>query len=236
MLPMGHRSSRRHSGVHVLSLINAASRRTPTLLLEHCHALLLRRPQPAQMNGEAAGSGTMLRAALSALVDEPGAAALTTAEQAVAVCLQQHGGSQVLDLLDQQGATLHRLPLADVEVGAAGGAARSGGMRGRKRLRLQGWPSRRQRPATCVCHARLPAGVAGRQQRADGTSAGRQRHICAAGAAARGRGGAAAAARPDSRQRRGGRAGAAARRAAAPGGRCAAAGGGARGAGRRQPL
>lgn len=63
--------------------------------------------------------GDTLRAALSALVDEPGAAALTTAEQAVAVRLQRPTGSAaVLDVMDEQGATLHRLPLADVEVRA----------------------------------------------------------------------------------------------------------------------
>lgn len=62
------------------------------------------------------GGGT-LRAALSALVDEPGAAALTTAEQAVAVRLQQQpSGAPVLQLMDEQGATLQLLPVADVEV------------------------------------------------------------------------------------------------------------------------
>lgn len=66
------------------------------------------------------GGGT-LRAALSALVDEPGAAALTTAEQAVAVRLQQQpSGAPVLQLMDEQGATLQLLPVADVEVWRAG--------------------------------------------------------------------------------------------------------------------
>ena len=61
-----------------------------------------------------------VRAALSALVDEPGAAALTTAEQAVAVRLQrQPDGAAVLEVMDEQGAMLNRLPLADVEVRAA---------------------------------------------------------------------------------------------------------------------
>ncbi|KAI7843757.1 hypothetical protein COHA_002655 [Chlorella ohadii] len=62
-----------------------------------------------------------VRAALSALVDEPGAAALTTAEQAVAVRLQrQPDGAPVLEVMDEQGAMLNRLPLADVEVWRAG--------------------------------------------------------------------------------------------------------------------
>lgn len=69
------------------------------------------------------GGGT-LRAALSALVDEPGAAALTTAEQAVAVRLQQQpSGAPVLQLMDEQGATLQLLPVADVEVRCCGRAA-----------------------------------------------------------------------------------------------------------------